>query len=77
MTEYAVVMDDIHKSIEEYHPNKKSKIVMVFDDVMINDMLSNKKLNRIVAELFIKGKKLKICCNTIIFFSYWCSSCIR
>ena len=33
-------MDDIYKNIEEYNPNKKSKILIVFDD-MIGDMLSN------------------------------------
>ena len=33
-------MDHIHKNIEEYHPNKKHKILIVFDD-MIADMLSN------------------------------------
>ena len=45
-------MDDIYKHIEEYNPNKKRKIFVVFDD-MIADMLSNKKLNPIVTELFI------------------------
>ena len=39
-------MDDIYKIIEEYNPNKKQEIVIVFDDV-IADMLSNKKLNPI------------------------------
>ena len=52
-------MDDIYKNIEEYNPNKKRKILIVFDD-MIADMLSNKKLNPIVTELFIRGRKLKI-----------------
>ena len=46
-------MDDIYKNIEEYNPNKKPKTLIVFDD-MIADMLSNKKLNTIVNELFIK-----------------------
>ena len=36
-------MDDIYKNIEEYKPNKKSKILIAFDD-MIADMLSNKKI---------------------------------
>ena len=35
-------MDDIYKNIEDYNPNKKRKILIVFDD-MIADMLSNKK----------------------------------
>ena len=46
-------MDDIYKSIEDYNPNKKQKSLIVFDD-MIDDMLSNKKLNPIITELFIK-----------------------
>ena len=52
-------MDDIYKNIEEYYSNKKPKILIVFDD-MIADMLSNKKLNPIVTELFIRGRKLNI-----------------
>ena len=45
-------MDDIYKNIEGYNPNKKRKILIVFDN-MIANMLSNKKLNPIVTELFI------------------------
>ena len=52
-------MNDIYKNIEEYNPNKEQKILIVFDD-MIADMLSNKKLNPIVTELFIRGRKLNI-----------------
>ena len=52
-------MDDIYKNVEEYNPKKKCKIVIIFDD-MITEMLSNKKLNPIIIELFIRGKKLNI-----------------
>ena len=52
-------MNDIYKNIDEYNLNRKSKILTVFDD-MIDDILSNKKLNPIVAELLIRGRKLKI-----------------
>ena len=52
-------MDDIYRNIEEYYPNKKWKILIVFD-VMIVDMLSNKKLNRIVTELLIRRRKLNV-----------------
>ena len=45
-------MYDIYKNIEEYNPNKKRKILIVFDD-MNDDMLSNKKLNPVLTELFI------------------------
>ena len=53
-------MYDVYKNIEEYSPNKKQKILIVFDDI-IADMLSNKKLNPRVTELFISGKKVNIC----------------
>ena len=52
-------MDDIYKNIEGYNPNKKRKILIVFDN-MIADMLSNKKLNPIVTELFIRRRNLNI-----------------
>ena len=35
-------MDDIYKNIEEHNPNKKRKILILFDG-MIADMISNKK----------------------------------
>ena len=52
-------MDDVYKNIKEYNPNKKRKILIVFDE-MIADMLRNKKLNSVVTELFIRGRKLNI-----------------
>ena len=52
-------MDDIYKNTEECNPNKKRKILIVFDD-MIADMLSNKKLDPIVNEFFIRSRKLNI-----------------
>ena len=52
-------MDDIYENIEEHNPNKKRKKLTVFNDV-IADMLNNKKLNPIVTELFIRGRKLNI-----------------
>ena len=58
-------MDDIYKNIEEYNPNKKRKIFFVFD-YMIADVLSNKKRNPIVTELFIRGKNLNL---SIIFIT--------
>ena len=60
---YSFDMDDIHKNIEEYNPNKNRKILIVFDG-MIFDMLSNKKLNPIVTEVFIRGRNL----NTYFVF---------
>ena len=50
-------MDNIYTNIENYSPNKKRKILIVFH-YMIADMLSNKKNNPTVAEVFIRGRKL-------------------
>ena len=52
-------MDDIYKNIEEYNPKKKRNILIVFGN-MIADMLSNKELNPVVTELFIRGRKSNI-----------------
>ena len=57
--EYYNDMDNIYKTIDEDNPNKKRIILILFDD-MIADMLSNKKRNPIVTELFIRGRKLNI-----------------
>ena len=56
---YSNDIDGVYKNIEGYKPNKKGKILFVFDD-MIVDMLTNKKLNSIVTKSFITGRKLNI-----------------
>ena len=33
-TEHSNDMDDIYKTIEEYNPNKKHKVLIVFDDMI-------------------------------------------
>ena len=55
---YSNDMQDVYKNIDEYNTDKERKILKVFDD-MIDDMSNNKKLNSIVTELFIRGRKLK------------------
>ena len=52
-------MQDIYKNIEKYNLGKKHKVLIVFDDI-ITDMISNKKLNPIVTEFLIRGRKLNI-----------------
>ena len=47
-------MDDIYKNIEEYNPNKKRKILIVFVN-MIADMV-----NPIVTESFIRCRRRNI-----------------
>ena len=57
--EYPNDFENIYKNIKEYNPNKKRKILIVLDD-KIADILSNKKLNPIVTELFVRRRKLSI-----------------
>ena len=57
--EYSNNMEDVYKNIDEYNINKERKILIVFDD-MIADMFNNKKLNSVVTELFVRGRKLNI-----------------
>ena len=51
-------MHDVYKNINEYNP-ENIYILIVFDD-MIADMVHSNKLDSIVTELFIKGRKLNI-----------------
>ena len=61
--EYSNDMHDVYKNIDDYNPDKENKILIVFDD-MIADMINNKKLNSIVTELCIRGRK----CNISLVF---------
>ena len=61
-------MDYVYENINEYNPNRKRKILIVFDD-MIADITSNKKLQAIIEELFIRCRKLKIVFITQSYFS--------
>ena len=63
--EYSNDMQDVYKNIEDFISIKKRKILIVFDD-MIADMINNNKLNPIVTELFIRGRKLNI---SIVFIT--------
>ena len=57
--EYSNDKLDVYKNIEDCNPNKKGKVLIIFDD-MIADMINNKKLNPIITELFIRGRKRNI-----------------
>ena len=65
LIEYSNDMQYVYKKIEECNIGKKRKILIVFND-MIADMISNQKLNAIVTELFIRGRKLHISLNNHI-----------
>ena len=54
---------DTYENIEEYNLGKKRKVSIGLDE-MIADMINNKKLNLVVTELFIRGRKI----NTSVVF---------
>ena len=52
-------MDDVYENIHDYNSHRKRKILIVFDD-MIADIMTNKKFQAIIKELFIRCGKLNI-----------------
>ena len=56
-------MNDIYENIDDYNPNRRRKILIIFDD-MIADIMTNKKFESIIKELFIRCGKI----NTSLVF---------
>ena len=63
--EYSNDVQDVYKNIEDYNPGKERQILIVFDGV-VADTINNKKLNPVIAELFIRSRKLNI---SVIFIT--------
>ena len=68
--EYSNSMDDIYDSIEDYNKKRKRKVLIIFDD-MISHVISCKKAQLVLKELFIRCRKLNIslCFLTQSYFS--------
>ena len=47
------------QNIDEYNVDRERKMLIVFVDI-IADIVNNKKLNSVVTDLFIRGRKLSI-----------------
>ena len=56
---YSNDMQNVYKNIEDYNLDKKRKVLIIFVD-MIADIIINEKLNPIVTEFFIRGRRLNI-----------------
>ena len=54
-----MICKDFYKNIDEYNVDKEHKILIAFDD-KIADMIKKKKLNSIVTEIIIRGRKINI-----------------
>ena len=52
-------MNDVYENIDHYNPNRKRKVLIVFDD-MIADIMINKTFQSITKELFIRCRKINI-----------------
>ena len=52
-------MDDVYSNIDNYNPKRKRKLLTVFDD-MIADIMTNKKFQSIIKDLFFRCRKLNI-----------------
>ena len=68
--EYSNSMDDIFPQIEDYNKKRKRKVLIVFDD-MVSHVMSDKKAQQILKDLFIRCRKLNIslCFLTQSYFS--------
>ena len=64
-TEYSNTMDDAFSNIDDYNTKRKRRILIIFDD-MIADIMTNKKFQSIIKELFIRCRKLNI---SIVFIT--------
>ena len=52
-------MDNVYEKIDDYNPSRRRKILIVFDD-MIADIITNKKFQSVIKELFNRCRKLNI-----------------
>ena len=52
-------MNDVYENINDYNLSRRRKILIVFDD-MIGDIMTSKKFQSIIRELFIRCRKLNI-----------------
>ena len=57
--EYSSTMNDVFSNIDNYNTKRKRRLLIVFDD-MIADIMTNKKFQSIIRELFIRCRKLNI-----------------
>ena len=65
-TECSNTMDDAYENINDYNPSRKRKTLIGFDD-MIADIMSDKKFQAIVKDLFIRCRKLNI---SLVFITH-------
>ena len=58
-TEYSQCLNDVYNNLNYYNSDKNRKILIAFDD-LITDIMTNKKLQVTINELFIRYRKLNV-----------------
>ena len=53
--DHSQTTDHVYQNSEDYNPTKKRRVLIVFDD-----MTTGLESNKIVTELFLRGRKLNI-----------------
>ena len=56
---HSKIMNDVYNNIDDYNPKRKTKMLIVFND-MIADIMTNKRFQAIIKKLFIRCRKLNI-----------------
>ena len=65
-TEWSNTMDDVYENIDDYNPDRKRKVLVVFDD-MIADIMTNKKFQAII--YYMQKTKYFTCIyHSVLFF---------
>ena len=52
-------MDEVYENMDDYNPGRERKILIDFDD-MIADIMTNRRFQAIIKELFTRCRKLNI-----------------
>ena len=64
--EHSSTMNDIFENIKDYNKKRKRKVLIVFDD-MISHVMSNKKAQQVLKDLFIRYRKISISLCFVLF----------
>ena len=57
----------VYKNIDKYNSAKKKQKILIVCDGMIADMISKKKVNPMLTDLFNRGRKLNL---SLVFITH-------
>ena len=71
--DYSQTVDDLYENLEDDNSTRKRRVLIVFDDMIVN-LKSNKKLSPVVTELFLRGRKLN---TSLVLYQNLTSKCLK